>query len=611
MSRRIEVELTSRRDDGTWTWRAAGAKEPRGVVSEEILNAGGASAAVGAVMKVEADFELDGITILSLVHKREKAPPPPKIELLAPSRSGGEVTVTLAGRAGRGPSDRRPGTPRSGGPPGANSEGSRRRVDREAGPRSGPGRSPRPSGGPDREGRGARPAAGAPLSRRASARDSAGAGERPESRHRAPEGAGTGGQGSPAARVARLPAEPSSRRRPAGTRPEPGRVGESGSARRGAATRDRPRPYRFTPGTRHRDEVLAAVPPEQRPIADQLLAGGLPAVRRALEAEQEQARATGRPELPVATVLALAESLLPSLTGAIWLDRAEKALADLDQLPLRELRSAVAGSPPRGEEGRELAHQLREALTARLTKLREAWEADLERTLSEGRVLQGLRLSARPPEPSTRFPARLVGPLATAASKALDASVPPERWLALLEAAVASPVRRQIEPTGLPEDPTGAVSRAAHLAAGRIPALAKLLGMEMPPPPRPLTPLRPPRPPASARPARRALSTTPSDKGADHERVAETEQHTPGSPAGREAVVTEGAVNSVLAPSPGASSSRDSGADSSVDASVPGSAGLSPAGESSVENTVSEEPLREPSGEVEGRDIAEGDPPSL
>ena len=31
VSRRIEIELTSARDDGSWTWRAAGAREPRGV----------------------------------------------------------------------------------------------------------------------------------------------------------------------------------------------------------------------------------------------------------------------------------------------------------------------------------------------------------------------------------------------------------------------------------------------------------------------------------------------------------------------------------------------------------------------------------------------------
>ena len=37
MSRRIELELTSRRDDGTWTWRAAGAKKPKGELDGALL----------------------------------------------------------------------------------------------------------------------------------------------------------------------------------------------------------------------------------------------------------------------------------------------------------------------------------------------------------------------------------------------------------------------------------------------------------------------------------------------------------------------------------------------------------------------------------------------
>ena len=52
MSRRIEIELTSVRPDGTWTWRAAGAQKPKGVLDGALLPAG---AAVGQVLKAEAD----------------------------------------------------------------------------------------------------------------------------------------------------------------------------------------------------------------------------------------------------------------------------------------------------------------------------------------------------------------------------------------------------------------------------------------------------------------------------------------------------------------------------------------------------------------------------
>ena len=52
MSRRIDIELTSTRADGTWTWRAAGAQKPKGVLDGALLPAG---AAVGQVLKAEAD----------------------------------------------------------------------------------------------------------------------------------------------------------------------------------------------------------------------------------------------------------------------------------------------------------------------------------------------------------------------------------------------------------------------------------------------------------------------------------------------------------------------------------------------------------------------------
>ena len=67
MSRRIEVELTSDRGDGTWTWRAAGAKQPKGVVGSDLLYPG---AKVGDVVRADADFDIDGITVLSVIPPR-------------------------------------------------------------------------------------------------------------------------------------------------------------------------------------------------------------------------------------------------------------------------------------------------------------------------------------------------------------------------------------------------------------------------------------------------------------------------------------------------------------------------------------------------------------
>ncbi len=252
------------------------------------------------------------------------------------------------------------------------------------------------------------------------------------------------------------------------------------------ARRTRPRPDRFVPGTVHRDEYLAHLPPEQRPVADQIAAGGMPAVRRALAAEQSAALAAGRPAVGGEAIIALAEQLLSPVRQAVWLDRAEAVVTQLETISLRELRATVLGAAPRDDHGRELLGTVREVLKARLAKLRTGWEGDITRALDEGRVLHALRLSARPPDPGARIPSSLVGPLAEGAGAALSGTSSVERWLALLEAAAASPVRRAVKPAGLPEDPSGSVRRAATLVAGRIPSLAPLLGLPMPPPPRPV-----------------------------------------------------------------------------------------------------------------------------
>jgi hypothetical protein len=55
----------------------------------------------------------------------------------------------------------------------------------------------------------------------------------------------------------------------------------------------------------------------------------------------------------------------------------------------------------------------------------------------------------------------------------------------MLEAVAASPVRRNVKPEGLPEQATPELQRSAQQQAGRIPALASLLGLAIPPPPGP------------------------------------------------------------------------------------------------------------------------------
>ena len=89
MSRRIDIELTSSRSDGTWTWRAAGAKAPKGVIAASILPS---ASKTGDVLKVEADFDIDGISVLSVVAGREKTQRRDLLEMIVDDKGFMPVT---------------------------------------------------------------------------------------------------------------------------------------------------------------------------------------------------------------------------------------------------------------------------------------------------------------------------------------------------------------------------------------------------------------------------------------------------------------------------------------------------------------------------------------
>ena len=101
MSKRIDIELTSNRGDGTWTWRAAGAKTPKGTLNGSILDAG---AKTGDTLKVEAEIDLDGVEILSLVKTKEKAVRGNLLQIIGSEKEFQPVTQKLADKS----KDRKP-----------------------------------------------------------------------------------------------------------------------------------------------------------------------------------------------------------------------------------------------------------------------------------------------------------------------------------------------------------------------------------------------------------------------------------------------------------------------------------------------------------------------
>src|SRR5688572_12766805 len=95
MPRRIEVELTSARDDGTWTWRAAGARQPKGTLDGALLFDG---AKVGDVVRADADFDIEGITIVAVLPPRGERTEPERLEIVGPARPTEAVTTNWSGR---------------------------------------------------------------------------------------------------------------------------------------------------------------------------------------------------------------------------------------------------------------------------------------------------------------------------------------------------------------------------------------------------------------------------------------------------------------------------------------------------------------------------------
>jgi hypothetical protein len=409
VSRRLDVELTSDRGDGSWTWRAAGARQPRGVVDATLVPEG---AKVGEVLRADADFDLDGVTVVGLAPIQEKRRnEAERIEIIGPPRRDEELVTSSLVKGGRGERpDRRERRPRDGGP-GGREKRDRDRPDRKPG---------------DRERR-----------------------ERPERRERS---------------------ERSERSRTAERRPPRPRPEEP----------PKPKPKRLRPARVHRAAVLDELPPEHRPIAEQVLAGDIPAVRQAIDKENEGRKERGEPSINGQELLALAEELRPRLRTAEWRDRAEAALADVDEIDLRDLRSVVvaADSAARDDDTRALAAQLRESLAHRVDNEQTSWLQEITSALDSGRAVRALRLSSRPPKAGTILDPALTARLTEAASASLTAEAAADRWGVVLEAVAFSPVRLAVAPSSRPEQPSDELVANVQKFAGRVPKVAAAFGIE-------------------------------------------------------------------------------------------------------------------------------------
>ena len=239
---------------------------------------------------------------------------------------------------------------------------------------------------------------------------------------------------------------------------------------------ERPKAKRLRAGKAHRNALLESLPEEQRPIAEQVVLGGLPAVRQAIEKQNAERAAAGEPAIAAGPLVEIAEKLVRRVRAAEWRDRAEAAQRDLEHLDLRDLRSVVSTADAAGkdEEARALAQSLREGLAARVDAEHATWLNELTATVDVGRIVRALRISSRPPKAGSPLPAELSARLIAGAGDALTADAPPERWVAVLDALAFAPVRDKVIPASLPKELHADVQATIARLATRIPKIAHI-----------------------------------------------------------------------------------------------------------------------------------------
>jgi hypothetical protein len=398
MATRIDIELTSRQDEGkTFTWRAAGARQPKGAAEASLFPEG---ADVGDEFRVEAEMDVDGIRVTAVIPPKGKEPK--KVETLELITRDDEPLVTeVRADRGRGRGDRGDRGPRRGGRDGGRG---RKDGDRERGDRG-----PRGERGGQRRGGGDRP---------------------------------------------RTPAKPK--------------------------LPPKPKPPRLKAGKAHRNAWLDSLPDEQKAVAQELLRGGLQAVRSGLEKQNEQRKVEGQSPIDEGPIVTLAEQLLVKVRAAEWLDRAEAALEQAATVDLRDLRTVVtaADGAAKDDESRALAAKLRAALNERLDADQRAWVAEVVEMLDDDRVVRALHLSSRPPKAGAPLPPEVALRLVEATNAAMSSETSADRWSYILDALAHSPVRRQVVPVSLPTNVPDDLKAAIARHGVQLPEIAQIFGIE-------------------------------------------------------------------------------------------------------------------------------------
>ena len=392
VARRLDIELTSDRGDGQWTWRAAGAKQPKGTLDGTLLPAG---TSVGDVVKVEADADLDGLTVTTVLRPRALARKPRRSRC-----SAADATSPWSLRC------------------------SRRRAAVEAVATT------------------------------------------------IVDVVEVAVEAVTATTVVEAEAvrwgTPWWRRPPQRAAPPP--APEAAGPSQGSALASRSHPSQA---------ALKALPTIQQPLAEEVLKGGVPGVRQAIDRMNDKATAEGMPKIKREPLVALAEKLAPTLKAAEWRSprlrlRASRPSTFATSAPWwsRPTEPPVTKRPGRLLTNCRRTHQPRRCRAQRLAR----------RTCPDhrrGRTVRALRLSSRPPKAGAPLPIDMAERLAAAASESLTSEVTSDRYATVIDAVAFSPSEPGQGP-GVPTNPSDELTKAVTKLAGRIPQIAALFGIEAP-----------------------------------------------------------------------------------------------------------------------------------
>ena len=239
--------------------------------------------------------------------------------------------------------------------------------------------------------------------------------------------------------------------------------------------------------------MLEALKPEERVLAEKALAGGIGAVRQAVNKQNALLAKDGKPKINSDSLVNLVVEMLPRLRVAEWHDSVEAVEKIIETVDLRDLRAVVARSndPSLMKDASltEKREMLRAALERRQAAEMQNWVDDLRAAVDVGRIVAALKIAAQPPKAGSRPPDDLRPRLVALTLEQLSPLTTSDRWVIVLEALAFAPIHNEVVPTGVPATVSPELIATVQRLAPAIPRIAALFGVEIAPKaqmPRPL-----------------------------------------------------------------------------------------------------------------------------